>query len=182
VKLRAIASNGIETYYVRIDHNKLNFEEWIESVTNLYNNRRIFVIQGSQFTPLNEEDFLVEVRAGSLLDRGLAIRTGIDSGLQKIKYSEVVRDRQWMLRRSPCAYGLDSIAVEGSSETFTLNITSATSHWTMQRHLTINLLVPSRYVVPSLSRFDYPNPNLPPRRDRATLVLNCGDIVSATLK
>jgi hypothetical protein len=185
VKLHAAVGHRTETC-VRIDCNKLEFEDPIESATNPANpdnNKQIFVYQGPQFLSMNQENFNVDVHTGPLLDHEFIIRTGFSGHLQNAEHKEVVYAREWMFRLSP--YSAQSIAVEGPRGTFALNVSHFTSFGTTQQYLSIELLSVEHY------KFKLPSAwhdwgkklkMLEIRRDRATLTLPCGDIVSATLK
>jgi hypothetical protein len=187
VTLRATVLQGTETY-VRIECNKLQFETpmLLESVTkpvNPNNNKQIFVYQAPQFLPLKWDFFGVKVYTGPLLDRDFNIRIGRSSDLQKVKHERVVYAHEWMFRFGS-NYGVQSILADGSSGTLAPNVSLLYSLSAMQSSFSIELLSAEQYkfYLPS-SRGPYLKvSDLAPRRDRATLMLPCGDIVSATLK
>jgi hypothetical protein len=182
VKLRATVGHRTETY-TRIDCHKLEFEDPIDSATNPTNpdNRQIFVYQPPQFLSMNQGIFVIDVHTGPLLDREFIMRTGFGSYLlQNVEHKEVVYAREWMFRLS--TWGVQSIAVEGPRGAFVLNISNFISFGTRQTCLSIELLSAKQYKSRLSSSQWITGPVLASRRDRATLMLSCGDIVSATLK
>jgi hypothetical protein len=181
------AHQGTETY-VRIECNKLEFEKpmLLESVTKPVspdNNRQIFVYQVPQFLPLKRENFCLEVYTGPLLDREFIIRTGFGIYLQNVEHKAAVYARAWTFRTKTS--GVLSIAVKGPRGTFALSVSYSTVFLRSRPQCPwIELLSAEQYEL-KLRSFGvdwYTGLVLVARPDRATLMLPCGDIVSATLK
>lgn len=192
LKLLATVGDFVTERYVRIEPYKMDFNLLQSEISTRFE-QQIFVSQPESdhvIVPGYPRNICVEVHAGCLLDREFSISTGSRSIFPwGTSYGQEIFAREWKLGLN-YTQRAQSIEFQSSTATFILDITFSFSLFAEPQYLSIDLSLPRQYAdLPLSERSGASEPGfgvLPvagfPRRDRATLLLPCGDIVTASLK